>query len=322
MDIEKMFIAACKALGIAEDSSPADLKAAIDAAASAKDAQQKLADIQAGKKAEPEAPADDPKPEEVPEELSAVPALSRVKASDATPATTPATAEATTIEASAPTTDATSLADSPEAIDAAAKQVFEKLSQALGKDAAGVVAFVSDNLDKLAALAGAQPDSGQPSDKPADAPPAMSAADEAKLAAEQARSAELAKEVNELRAFKLAQERREKEGAAHSRVEKAIETGRVLASEREHLIKFALSAGVEAFDAYIKDRPQAVPTGRVMSAAEPSVAKKSDAQLNEQEEALVASLVAFGTPRAAAIELATSKEKRAELHAMGAVRRA
>lgn len=295
MDTEKILAALMKAAGLdPKKSSTTDLKNAIDA-------YEKLGlALKGASKEEPaEESAEEPAAEEAspPEELSApgVPALSAdsatvVKASTETP--NPAPAPTATAETPAAETTV-ALADSPEALDAAGKQVLDKLMQALGMDAAGCVAFVGDNLDKLAALAGKQPESGQPSDKPADGAPALAApavaasaiqkadavrlsAVESELAKERAKSAKLSADLE-------AKTKADTEAAIKASVNKAIESGRVLEVERETLTALALSAGIEVFESYIAKRPPAVITTRVMSAETPAAPPADETKLTREQ---------------------------------------
>lgn len=311
MDIEKMFEAACAALGISKDSSPSDLKAAIDAAANAKDAQQKLADIQAGKKAEPEE-APPPEEPEAEAEMASVPSLSA----------TPKAAKALSDTAPQAPSDAAklALADSPEAVDAAAKAAFEKLSVATGLDAAGVLAFVSDNLEKIAALAGVQPESGQPSDKPADAAPEMSApavAASAEKAADDARrlalEAELQAErdrVAKLSAELESKQKHETELAVNAVVEEAIATGVALAAERESLRELAIAGGVDRMRKYLSARKPAVPTKRLMAGTEPGTERSNVVQLTDAQSYAFKSFKAAGIDEERARALAVNPPSR------------
>lgn len=268
MDPEKILAVLYKAAGLdPKKASPADLINAVQAYEKLGLALKGASEDAAEEPAEEEKPAEEP---ELPEMSSDIPALS------AAPADAVKLNDAPAPEA-APVADSVSLADEPAAIEAAGKQVIDKLMQALQLDAAGVVAFVSDKLEAIAALAGKQPDSGQPSDKPADAAPALSVAASAKLKAEAIRLSALEDENVKLRAevaksneLKLAAEKATKVAAAKASVNKAVETGRVLAAEREDLETYALSVGVEAFEKYIGKRQPVVSTGRMLSAEEPA----------------------------------------------------
>ncbi len=279
MDPEKILAVLYKAAGLdPKKASPADLINAVQAYEKLGLALKGASEDAAEEPAEEEKPAEEP---ELPEMSADIPALS------ATPADAVKLNDAPAPEA-APVADSVSLADEPAAIEAAGKSVLEKLMQALQKDAAGVLAFVSDKLEAIQALDAKQPESGQPSDKPADAAPALSVAASAKLKAEAIRLSALEDENVKLRAevaksneLKLAAEKATKVAAAKASVNKAVETGRVLAAEREDLETYALSVGVEAFEKYIGKRQPVVSTGRMLSAEEPAstdVVKLSEKQ--------------------------------------------
>ncbi|MBK8173182.1 MAG: hypothetical protein IPK60_23005 [Sandaracinaceae bacterium] len=281
MDPEKILAVLYKAAGLdPKKASPADLINAVQAyeklGLALKGASEDAAEEP---EKEEEKPADEPP---MPEMSADIPALS------ATPADAVKLNDVPAPEA-APVADSVSLADEPAAIEAAGKQVIDKLMQALQKDAAGCVAFVSDKLDAIVALDAKQPESGQPSDKPADAAPALSVAASAKLKAEAIRLSALEDENVKLRAevaksneLKLAAEKATKVAAAKASVNKAVETGRVLAAEREDLETYALSVGVEAFEKYIGKRQPVVSTGRMLSAEEPASAE--DVKLSDKQQ--------------------------------------
>lgn len=268
MDPEKILAVLYKAAGLdPKKASPADLINAVQAYEKLGLALKGASEDAAEEPAEEEKPAEEP---ELPEMSSDIPALS------ATPADAVKLNDAPAPEA-APVADSVSLADEPAAVEAAGKQIIDKLMQALQKDAAGCVAFVSDKLEAIVALDAKQPESGQPSDKPAEAAPALSVAASAKLKAEAIRLSALEDENVKLRAevaksneLKLAAEKATKVAAAKASVNKAVETGRVLAAEREDLETYALSVGVEAFEKYIGKRQPVVSTGRMLSAEEPA----------------------------------------------------
>lgn len=282
MDPEKILAVLYKAAGLdPKKASPADLINAVQAYEKLGLALKGASEDAAEEPAEEEKPAEEP---ELPEMSADIPALS------ATPADAVKLNDAPVVDATAPVADSVSLADEPAAIEAAGKQVIDKLMQALQKDAAGVLAFVSDKLEAIQALDAKQPESGQPSDKPADAAPALSVAASAKLKAEAIRLSALEDENVKLRAevaksneLKLAAEKATKVAAAKASVNKAVETGRVLAAEREDLETYALSVGVEAFEKYIGKRQPVVSTGRMLSAEEPA-APAEEVKLSDKQQ--------------------------------------
>lgn len=305
MDIEKMFAAACKALQIPEDSSPDQLKAAIDAAAGAKMAQEKLAEIQSGKKAAPA--EEEPKEEEKAEEAAASgsaepPLLSSVPKLSVEPPVVPASPPGV-VEATETKTEETvkELADSPEAEAAAAKQVFDKLAAATGLDAAALVAFVSDNSEAIGALAGKQPDSGQPSDKPgAPAAPAVGAS--AVVAELESTKAILSKTVTDLekeRTVRLAREAAEKKSAAEAKADALIKSGKAFDTARPHLVTLAHDSP-EAFDNLVKLLPEVVPQGEHAKTVGPDESVSVELTGNQ--------MYAFKTFRAAGIEEKKARE--------------
>lgn len=265
MDPDKILAVLYKAAGLdPKKASPADLINAVQAYEKLGLALKGASDeAESPEEAAAETPADEAA--EPPAPMSTVPALSHE----------PAIGTVTSTDAPEVKLDANgaqSLADSPEAKQAAAQQVFDKLSAASGLDAAALVAAVSDNADAIAALLGKQPESGQPSDKPADAAPAMAASASPALIAElEATKAILSKykaDADKANALLAARDAAEKQAKAEAAADAVIKAGKALDTARPHLITLARE-NPEAFEGLVKSSPQIIPLGEHSKAVPP-----------------------------------------------------
>lgn len=308
MDTEKILAALMKAAGLdPKKAKLADLHGAIDAyAALGLALNGKSEEEKAGEEPKPEEKKEEEKPAEaaVPPPLSAVPALSNeapaVTLSAETVIPTPAP------EVALDANGATSLAESPEAQAAAAKQIFDKLSAACGLDAAALLAAVSDNAEAIAALLGKQPESGQPSDKPAEAAPAMAAsAVPASVVAElEATKAVLSKykaDADKANALLAAREAQEKQADAERAADAVIKAGKALDTARPHLVTLARD-NRGAFDSLVASMPQVVPTGEHSKDVPPS--KSTQLELNATQRQMFNTQIASGNSREHALKRA------------------
>lgn len=279
MDPNKVLMTIARALGLPEDTAPEKLKAAVEAfiafiAATAKDAEEAA--------------------ETVEEMAASRKALERAQR----------------------LARRVSLADVSEQDYAAAMEIASKLMDATGLDAAALLAAVTEKLDALAALLLAGPDSGGADAEVAGELP-MSRL-RAELSALRARDseasrrlAELSREVEELRGKERAAAEAAREARIAALLDDAIESGRMLEAEREHVARFA-RADFDAAKAMLAARVPVVPQGRVQIGAQ-----KSDASAEPRdaaEQALVRNLRAMGLSREAqASALAKHRERVASM---------
>lgn len=236
-----------------KDASAEQLHKALEAAILAQEAMEKPA----AEEPAPEAPeAEDPAEMSQPAKLGAV----EVAAADPTPADT---------------------VPEDKAADAAS-QVLGALEKALGMDAAGVLAFVTENADKLAALAGEQPQSGTPADQAAMSDVRLSAA----VARAEAVESKLAALEAELATFRA---EAEKAAAAEleASVDGAIKAGHILPAHRETFVKLGRlnRAELDAELVRLSRAPQ-VPQGRVV-ARQPAGATGAGIVANDEGEAAI-----------------------------------
>lgn len=185
---------------------------------------------------------------------------------------------------------------------AASEEALSLLKDATGlSDDAAALAFLRDNKDAIGALAGKQPESGQPSDaSPLTASTqadgiALKAATEA-LTARDAAIATLKAEVAVLSARVAGYDAEAKAKAeaaakaqAESRVEALIASGRALDTQRGWLVSLAQTTPA-AFEQFFSTAPQVVPTGTVaVGTAAPAESKPfagSEEEIAAHERAL------------------------------------
>lgn len=129
----------------------------------------------------------------------------------------------------------------PEDAGAAAKdQIVGALEKALGMDMAGILAFVQDNGDKLAALAKSEPPSGTPADDNAEKAASRADLESIKLSALEARleaaNATVAQYHERIAAYEKI-EQAHADAALIGLVDHAVESGHILPTHRETFIK-------------------------------------------------------------------------------------
>jgi phage I-like protein len=231
LDIKKVIAAINE---MPEDASPEQLHKALEAAILAQEALEPVKE----EKPEPEEP-----------EMNATPVPAPVEMSSTAP-----------VEAQAPVPAEAPMAPEDKSADAAA-QVLGALEKALGLDAAGVLAFVADNQDKLAALASEQPASGTPSED------AALAAVKASAVVARAESAEtkLAAVLAELEGYRAEREAASAK-ALSDKIDNAVKLGHILPAHRETFVKLGQldRAALDAELSRLATAP-AVPQGKLIS---------------------------------------------------------
>lgn len=310
-DLQKSIDAAAVAIGLKKGAPIEQILAVLKAASDLAKAQKGEGD--AAPEEKPEEPkADEPKPEDKPAEasveppaLTAVPALAK-DAPEAKNLSTEVPAAPVAIPTPAPevaldANGATSLAESPEAQAAAAKQIFDKLAAASGLDAAALLAAVSDNAEAIAALLGKQPESGQPSDKPAEGAPAVGAALTAELEATKAVLSKYKADADKANATLAAHEAKTKNEEAERVVDAVIKAGKVLDTARPHLVTLARD-NRPAFDALMASTPQKVPTGEHAPAVPPTASNV--VELSASQRLMFNTQLGAGAPREHAMKRA------------------
>lgn len=307
-DIQKMQDDILKTLGLPKDAGPEDIMAAMQAIGAAIGAQKALEDILSGKGKEEAAPSEPPGPDGA--EMSAEDDKAKEKDKVEAGAEKVA-ASATEVEAGeAPAAPVVNAAEGDDASLAAGKQILDALIQATGLDAAGAVAFIQDNLDAIAALAGKQPESGAPSDAPAaeGAPAQMASkpADDAKMSAAAGRIAALAKENAELKSKEAERTKLAAMAKAEAMVTAAIVAGKFLDTEKASLIKFALGDPA-TFEKWTAEKANAVPVTEHSAPPAPDT-QRSMTTLSDVERKAYNQHLRAGTAHAKALELATNPE--------------
>ncbi len=240
-----------EALGeLPKDAGPEQMHKALEAAILAQEALEKPAE------------EEKPEPEEAPEMTSTGAPVEPVEMS------------ATIDAAAAPEAP---MAPEDKSADAAA-QVMGALEKALGLDAAGVLAFVMDNQDKLAAMVSAEPASGTPAEDAALADVRLSAVHARAESAE----AKLSALNAELEVFR-AERAKADEAAMIATVDAAISAGHILSSHRETFIKLGRlnRAELETELSRVAKSP-AVPTGRLVT---PKPVGGGSASIEAQDDA-------------------------------------
>lgn len=248
--------AALLALGLAEDATEEQAKAALCAA-------MQLAAAQEGKTEEPEEKAPEPPADMTAELACKEPVKNSVEL--------------------APTQYGTPLAEPApggEGEAAGKDQAVKLLEDATGLDLAGVIAFLETNKDAIATMAGKAPKSAPPgteTDTDFEDPNARMSRDPSTLTLDT-----LASTVRTLAARIDGYEKRDAEFAANSRkadaetrVSLAVESGRILEGDRAKWLTLAVQSP-EAFEQVISTLVPAVPTGRVAALTKPMVSKATD----------------------------------------------
>lgn len=145
----------------------------------------------------------------------------------------------------------------------AAMQIMGTLEKATGLDPAGVLAFVSDNQDAIAAMAKNEPQSGTPAEDAALSDAKFSAVLARAETAEQ-RFAALEAELTEYRTSKAQAE----QAALDARVDAAVKAGHILPAHRDTFVKLGRLSAVDLDTELARvAKSPSVPTGRLVAAA-------------------------------------------------------
>lgn len=158
----------------------------------------------------------------------------------------------------------TALADAPAPAPEASpegeasKMVLEKLMSIAGLDAAGAVAFLTDNADAIASIAGKQPENGMPADQTA-----MSVA-VARAETLEARVIELSKRLDVYRSQEAELEAR----ALEAQVDQAVKAGHILAHHRDTFLKLGRASKESLNEELARlSKSPVVPTGTIVRSA-------------------------------------------------------
>lgn len=187
------------------------------------------------------------------------------------------------------------------------ESVLAMLEKATGMDLAALEAFVKENADAIAALAGSQPSSGTQAEQQSQQ--ASMSINALALSAAKARIDAQAKALEDMTA-KVAEltelSRKAVERTVESRVDDAVKAGHILDADREKFVKLA-NASREMFDEFLNDAAKSpvVPVGTMTAAPPTATTDFKITPRDETEERIVKQLGRKAKPET--IELALRK---------------